>query len=186
MKALIYALLLLTLGCGKNFKDGVHEAEPLFSKTQNKNEFLKEAMEFTVLENLTITDKSQLKSTMIEADNIMNSIPINLYDVKSLYPKEGFVAVCRKSSKSGRREILVDRNFWNSNSSYHTVLILHELGHCRLGREHLAASGGCRHIMESSLISLYNPSDERIKSYFANDLFKPINPCVPLEKYITP
>lgn len=182
MRILFFLLFICLFGCGKKF-DTVDDVEPLFKTTTNKNTFLDETMEFFALENLTSLQK---KSVQIEADSVMNSIPINLYDVKTLYKSQGFVAVCRKSSKSGRKEILVDQDFWNKNPNLRKTLIMHELGHCRLGREHQEAKGGCRSIMEATLITIYNSLDPRVKSYFANELFKKPNPCTPLEKYIIP
>jgi hypothetical protein len=181
MRYAFFLLFIFLVGCGKKF-DTVEDTNPLFSKTQDKNIFIEETKEFYVLNNLAIPTPQ--KSVGIEGFNIMDRIPINLYDVKSLYKDQGFVAVCRKSSKSGRREILVDRNYWQqniNNKSLLKALIVHELGHCELGKIHNDPTGGCRSLMETRLITIYTTKNQ---TYFAQELFKSPNPCVPLEKFI--
>ncbi|MFI5390070.1 MAG: hypothetical protein ACHQYQ_01820 [Bacteriovoracales bacterium] len=181
MRYAFFLLFIFLVGCGKKF-DTVEDTSPLFSKTQDKNIFIEQTKEFYVLNNLAIPTPQ--KSVGIEGFNIMDRIPINLYDVKSLYKKENFVAVCRKSSKTGRREILVDRNYWQSNKNNPGILkalIIHELGHCELGKNHIDPPGDCRSIMEAILITNYSTINQK---YYAQELFKPPNPCITLEKFL--
>lgn len=47
------------------------------------------------------------------------------------------VGVCKKWNNSSYREIQIDREYWNNASELsRKQLILHELGHCELNREH--------------------------------------------------
>jgi hypothetical protein len=189
MRITIFFFILIIVGCGKKF-DSVDDVEPIFSTTPltERNTFQEETTEFFKLQKLA--NPSIQNSADLLGFNIMDSIPINLYDVKSLYPKEGFIAVCRKSSKSGRKEILVDRKFWNDNKLNKNLLkalIMHELGHCLLGKAHNDPPGSCRSMMEPRLITVYNSKNFNNQNYFSQDLFKQINPCtpfIPLEKYM--
>ncbi len=209
MKVSFFILLILSYGCGKKFKDNVIDAEPMFAytgqsqivpaskegtvlkslselKTQNeKNQFYKTlakeefdpyVQEYSTLKNLAYGSSN---STLLESSNIMDTLPINLYDVKSLYKAEGYVAVCRKSSKSGKKEILIDLSYWNSilgNENLRKTLLGHELGHCLLGRSHFSPSEGKRSIMEAMLIQNYN---QNTKSCYGNELFFPQRICKP-------
>lgn len=59
-------------------------------------------------------------------------VPINFGDTKNT----NYDAVCNTYSDSSK-EILVDQNWWNStNETQREIIIFHELGHCRLGRDH--------------------------------------------------
>lgn len=88
MRYAFFLLFIFLVGCGKKF-DTVEDTNPLFSKTQDKNIFIEETKEFYVLNNLAIPTPQ--KSVGIEGFNIMDRIPINLYDVKSLYKDQGLL-----------------------------------------------------------------------------------------------
>lgn len=208
MRFFFWAVFIFTLGCGKKFKDGMVDAEPLFTFTgasqvvpkpreievqkmipklkteKEKSDFIiaqiraeldPNIQDYATLWNLA--HSPQNKSTFGESQNIMNLNHINFYDVKSLYKKEGYVAVCRKSSKSGRKEILIDKSYWEGASEdLRKTLMIHELGHCLLGRGHFVPTANLKSIMEAMLINNYKSNT---KACYANELFFPQKSCTP-------
>ncbi len=169
---LITLSLISLLGCGKKL-DGLTSKPQKFKTTTNPAMFKAEVTEFIRAENLTNPNKNlQNLTAEYQATLLMQSIPINLYDLSIDYKAEKYVGVCNTDPKSGSKEILVDINWWNRNPSLRTVLILHELGHCwpSLRRDHFTSTGSCRSIMEASLISLNVYSS--YKEYLQFELFK--------------
>lgn len=62
----------------------------------------------------------------------IGDIPINFGDTENPH----FQGVCFEYS-DGTKEIIIQKNWWdNVDQSYRESLLFHELGHCRLGREH--------------------------------------------------
>ena len=68
-----------------------------------------------------------------DANFKVGNIPINFLD-----PEESSVqGICTQYS-DGSKEIIIRKEWWEQVSKkYHESLIFHELGHCRLGRDHL-------------------------------------------------
>ncbi|MCR9203282.1 MAG: hypothetical protein NXH75_01810 [Halobacteriovoraceae bacterium] len=63
----------------------------------------------------------------------VGDIPINFGDTEN----PSFQGVCFEYP-DGTKEIIVRREWWNNvNDEYKESLLFHELGHCRLGRDHL-------------------------------------------------
>lgn len=173
MRILIFLIFISLFGCGKKF-DTVIDAEPKFSKTNDPSIFQAQVTEFLRAENSAIPNKN-LNSLSAEQQAIylMQSIPINLDDLTLKYKAEKYIGVCVKSSKSGKREILIDKAYWQNNPNQRTPLIVHELGHCwpSIQREHYTAPIGsnCKSIMEARLISIYDY--EKYKEYLWHELF---------------
>lgn len=171
---LITFSLISLLGCGKKF-DGLTSKKQKFYSTLNPAIFQAEVTEFMKAENLTNPNKNlQNLTAEYQATLLMQSMPINLYDLSIDYKAEKYVGVCNTDPKSGSKEILVDINWWNKNQNLRTVLILHELGHCwpSLRRSHFTSTENCRSIMEPALISpsVYNSYKEYLQYELFNKL----------------
>ena len=155
----------------------------LINKTNDQSIFMEGVVEFIRVENL-VNSKEIIYIPMTEQDKddwakeqakyLMQSIPINLYDLSIKYNKDKFIGVCVKSSKSKKREILIDKKTWKTmGKSQQTMLILHELGHCWSGTERghfvIPANNLCRSIMEPSLMSydVFN----KFRIYLSYELF---------------
>lgn len=182
---LITFSLISLLGCGKKF-DGLTSKKQKFYSTLSPATFQAEVTEFIRAENLTNPNKNlQNLTAEYQATLLMQSMPINLYDLSIDYKAEKYVGVCNTDPKSGSKEILVDKNWWSNNPSLRTVLILHELGHCwpSLRRSHFTSTGKCRSIMEASLISssVYNSYKEYLQYELFNKLseLKKVNSSTP-------
>lgn len=87
----------------------------------------------------------------------IGDIPINFGDNDIENPD--FKGVCRTYA-DGSKEILIRKSWWNTVSdTFKESLIFHELGHCRLGRDHIdliQSSGGTSYkvsMMHSTIIS---------------------------------
>lgn len=176
MKALFFLLSLgLFLGCGKKF-DGLTSKKLHFNTTTNPSTFQAEVSEFIKAENLTNPNKNlQNLSADYQATLLMQSIPINLYDLTKDYSAEKYIGVCNTDPKTGKKEILVDQATWNAHPDWRTVLILHELGHCWPGvlRNHYTPLGKCRSIMEAALIS--SSVYTQFKEYLQYELFNKLS-----------
>lgn len=81
-----------------------------------------------------ISDFEQLGKTLDgDVNFVVGDIPVNFGDIKN--PE--FQGVCYSYS-DGSKEIIIRKSWWDGHTDdYRRSLIYHELGHCRLGREHL-------------------------------------------------
>lgn len=90
-------------------------------------------------------------------------IPINFGDTKS----KTFKAVCLKYA-NGDKEVIVDKSWWDSNKDKYSrkSIIFHELGHCRLNRDHknekLKANS---RLIKNSLMNEFIVRGDRFKKY---------------------
>ena len=102
--------------CGKQFK---RESRRFQSSNPVFNEYI---------DKFEAHGRIYLKDPNFKVGNI----PINFLD-----PEEGRVqGICTQYS-DGSKEIIIRKEWWESASKkYHESLIFHELGHCRLGRDH--------------------------------------------------
>ncbi len=67
-----------------------------------------------------------------EPDFTVGDIPINFGDTTT----EDYDGVCNTYS-DGTKEILIKKSWWEStDDTQREIMIYHELGHCRLGRDH--------------------------------------------------
>ena len=73
------------------------------------------------------------KTTTGDASFVVGDIPINFGDIEN----ENFQGVCYTYT-DGTKEIIIRASWWESHTDdYRRSLLFHELGHCRLDREHL-------------------------------------------------
>jgi hypothetical protein len=108
----------------------------------------------------------------------IGDIPINFGDTENPM----FKGVCFEYS-DGSKEIIVQKEWWdNVDHAYRESLIFHELGHCRLGRDHhnktheqdqstfklslmnsiIVAPGNYRRFEEDYLVELFTTSDSTL------------------------
>jgi hypothetical protein len=178
MRAIPFLLsisLISLLGCGKKF-DGLTSKKQKFAITTNPSIFQSEVAEFIKAENLVNPNKNLQNLTAdYQATLLMQSIPINLYDLTIDYKAEKYIGVCNTDPKTGKKEILIDTATWNAHPDWRTVLILHELGHCWPGvlRGHYTTVGNCRSIMEAKLIS--STTYAQYKEYLQYELFNKLS-----------
>ena len=85
----------------------------------------------------------------------VGDVPINFGDTEN----ETFQGVCFEYP-DGKKEIIIKKSWWNGvDKNYRESLIFHELGHCRLGRDHRdekVSHDGVQHkisLMNSIIIS---------------------------------
>lgn len=72
------------------------------------------------------------KQRLSEPNFAIGDIPINFGDTEG----ENYQGICIKYS-DGTREIIIKKSWWDQqNQYYRESLIFHELGHCRLDRDH--------------------------------------------------
>ena len=104
------------LSCGKQFN---RESRRFKSSNPVFNEYI---------DKFEAHGRTYLK----DANFKVGDIPINFLD-----PKEATVqGICTQYS-DGSKEIIIRKEWWEQVSKkYHESLIFHELGHCRLGRNH--------------------------------------------------
>lgn len=77
----------------------------------------------------------ELRGRIITNDGSFSvgDIPINFGDTEN----ESFQGVCFEYP-DGTKEVIVRRSWWDAvDEDYRESLLFHELGHCRLGRDHL-------------------------------------------------
>lgn len=68
-----------------------------------------------------------------DADFEVGDIPVNFGDTEN----ENYQGVCFEYT-DGTKEVIIRQEWWDSVSDvYKRSLLFHELGHCRLGRDHL-------------------------------------------------
>ncbi len=81
-----------------------------------------------------ITEFEQMGKTLKSDVNFeVGDIPVNFGDIEN----EDFQGVCYTYT-DGSKEIIIRKEWWDSHTDdYRKSLIYHELGHCRLNREHL-------------------------------------------------
>lgn len=109
----------------------------------------------------------------------VGDIPINFGDTEN----DSFQGVCFEYP-DGTKEVIIRQSWWNGASDeYRESLVFHELGHCRLGRDHLddvRAVGNGTHkvsMMNSIIVAPQNYKDHKdgyhkeLFTYDAYDLF---------------
>jgi hypothetical protein len=171
---IFWILALLLTGCGKNFdRVDTLEGNPIFGQTQNKSYFQKDVEEFVRQQNKVEGKVYSDGNLPNMASTLMDKVPINLVslaNVSTEYKNEGFVGVCRKYPQVGKSEILFDNDYWQNNPNERTILVLHELGHCVVNRQHINPPSPCRSIMEPIL--LYPYVYEKDSDYLGYELFQ--------------
>lgn len=76
--------------------------------------------------------EKEAAQTLEEPDFKVGDIPINFGDTTD----EDYDGVCNTYS-DGTKEILIKKSWWQSTDvTQREIMIYHELGHCRLGRDH--------------------------------------------------
>lgn len=116
------ALTLALTACGKN-PDRPQVVQPQFAATNS---------EFSAYVDLFV----QEAKITTGVDYSKKIVPINFTELTYSENGIGTVGTCRYYT-SGKREILIDPNFWASASeARRAALIFHELGHCVLNRLH--------------------------------------------------
>lgn len=141
----LFIMLLLT-SCGKLSKDHVDISEP----------------------RPIVTDDITFKPYKEHFENIVKQqtgsinfavgdIPIILVD-KKLLDRDDVIGVCYGYADN-KKLIEIGRNYWNQASKVARIaLINHELGHCRLNRDHVdtVQNGVKLSIMHSQIVDDYN------------------------------
>lgn len=115
------------------------------------------------------------KTQLSDPNFTIGDIPINFGDTENPYYK----GVCFEYS-DGTKEIIIDQNWWEAVDEYNREsLLFHELGHCRLGRDHhdskVKHSNGQEYkesMMSSVIVSgsnLKNLYNEYVKELFTEN-----------------
>lgn len=109
---------------------------------------------------------------LIDAHNVM----VNFYDrpFEKGSPFEGKLAICFNSETLSSNQIYVNRHSWvDLDDLEKELLIFHELGHCKLGRDHHDAVNSCGHNLSIMSTYLINGNFYRqFKKELLTELFK--------------
>jgi hypothetical protein len=102
----------------------------------------------------------------------VGDIPVNFGDTENSL----FQGVCFTYA-NGQSEIIIRKGFWDSaNESLRESLLFHELGHCRLGREHdnAVVASSNKEIKASLMNQVIVGSNDynQYKSAYMSELFK--------------
>lgn len=84
-----------------------------------------------------ITEFEQLGKTINkDISFVIGDIPVNFGNIENI-ENDSFQGVCYTYT-DGSKEVIIRKTWWdNHTDDYRRSLIFHELGHCRLDREHL-------------------------------------------------
>ncbi|PIK15164.1 hypothetical protein [Halobacteriovorax sp. JY17] len=105
-------------------------------KNKKHTQYLEGTKQYAVSANafssyITAFEKEAAKN-LSEPNFKVGDIPINFGDTT----KDEFDGVCNTYS-DGTKEILIKKSWWEStDKTQREIMIFHELGHCRLGRDH--------------------------------------------------
>jgi len=155
--ALLFQLLLIS--CGQKPIDTsvqpyfrpVYQDDPIFAEYKNRFEAMA---------------KNELKVSEFE----IGDIPIVLTD-NVLLNKTNVIGVCYEYS-DGKKAIEIKREFWDRSHDFdRQVLINHELGHCRLNRDHNDSvhEGVKLSVMHSEAV--YGTLYDHYRSFYDTELF---------------
>ena len=145
----LLALLILSTSCGQILNDVLKINSDSRANSSSNSVFSTYVAEF----------ESTGKAIYGTSDFSIGDIPINFGDTTN----DAFDGVCIEYS-GGDKEIIIKESWWNSaDTSQRKEMIFHELGHCRLGREHTSETFS-NSAGQSVKISLMNP--EIPASYF--------------------
>ena len=121
-KLSILALLILSTSCGQILNDVL----------KKKNESRKNNTSNSIFSSYIEDFESTAKRVYGASSFSIGDIPVNFGDTTN----DEFDGVCIEYS-GGKKEVIVKESWWNSaDSLQRKQMIFHELGHCRLGREH--------------------------------------------------
>jgi len=170
MRLSFLLVAFLIISCGKVLEDGMectgvdrnagsvsHERAPSLVQAVGNYARLKYIYDQKInpiLENnLSPTREESINNLGV---TLRNRHAITFDNLKA-YPGDikGWIGVCCKANK----KIIIDSGFWDSTTQdQRNLLIMHELGHCDIGREHTPQ--GVKSIMYSSIITpgVYNPN----------------------------
>jgi len=120
---LLTSTLFLFASCGNILKNDV------VNKTSSTRQHTTTAAAFKpYVEKFEAYGKSELGSESFK----VGDVPINFGDTEN----DDFDGVCF-TYPNGDKEIIIKKSWWDRNSeTQREILILHELGHCQLGRTH--------------------------------------------------
>jgi len=132
--------------------------------------------EFFIEEDLqdifnTFAEEAASRGVVIDYESLNIMAQLRSIGVNARAGTAGF---CR-SSENGSREVVVDRNFWNSAGPLQQELVVyHELGHCVLGLGHtddLDDRGNCTSIMHSTVNFCEESFNSMTRSDYLDELF---------------
>lgn len=118
---LVLLSLITSCGVAKNQKH-----------TQHLEGTKQYAVSASVFKSYITSFEEEAAKNLSEPGFKVGDIPINFGDTT----KDEFDGVCNTYS-DGTKEILIKKSWWEStDNTQREIMIFHELGHCRLGRDH--------------------------------------------------
>lgn len=161
-KLSILALLILSTSCGQLLNDVL----------KRKSESRKNSTSNSVFSTYIAEFESTAKSVYGASSFSIGDIPVNFGDTTN----DSFDGVCIEYS-GGQKEVIVKESWWKTADTLQKKqMIFHELGHCRLGREHNSETiqSGSGETIKISIMNPVIPASyhyQRYQSGYDQELF---------------